>query len=267
MSAFRRQFRSVVAVEWGVLRGHAKVRLSAVGILFLPALYALIYLSSVWDPNERTAALPVGLVSEDVGITYRGVAVNVGRDLLDALERKAEFDYRRYPDAAAAREAVRKRDLIFALIVPAEFSRQAAPGSETLRGKLIVYTSEGNSYTGAGIARRFAPEVAHQVNETLNEKRWALVLESTAGSARDLSSLVDNLGRMKDGADQVAEGLRDAQKGATQLGRGATQANDGTVQLSQAAIQLGRRGNTVERGDQTHRSSLAPDPGQAAIGG
>ena len=44
MNAFRRQFGSVVEVEWGLVRGHPKVRLSAVGILFLPALYALIYL-------------------------------------------------------------------------------------------------------------------------------------------------------------------------------------------------------------------------------
>ena len=248
MNAFRRQFWSVVAVEWGLLRGHVKVRLSAVGIIFLPALYALIYLSSVWDPNERTAALPVGLVSEDVGITYQGAAVNVGRDLLDALERTAEFDYRRYPDADAAREAVRNRTLIFALIVPAEFSRQAAPGGEALRGKLTIYTSEGNTYTGAGIARRFAPEVAHQVNEMLSEKRWALVLESSAGSTRDLSSLGDNLRRLKAGADQVAEGLGQAQKGATQLSRGGAQVAAAAMLLSQGATQLADVGGQLSEG-------------------
>ncbi len=256
MNAFRRQFRSVVAVEWGLLRGHVKVRLSAVGIVFLPALYALIYLSSVWDPNARTAALPVGLVSEDVGITYQGAAVNVGRDLLDALERTAEFDYRRYPDADAAREAVRKRTLIFALIVPAEFSRQAAPGGEALRGKLTIYTSEGNSYTGAGIARRFAPEVAHQVNEMLSEKRWALVLESSAGSTRDLSSLGDNLRRMKAGADHVAQGLQQAQKGATQLNRGGTQANAAAVLLSQTATQLADAGTQLSEGMKSHGAAM-----------
>ena len=248
MKSFRQQLRTVVQIEWGMLRSHSKLRLSAIGILFLPAIYALIYLSSVWDPNGHTRALPVGLVSEDAGITYRGLAVNVGRDLLDTLEKRGEFDYRRYPDAESAREAVRRRDTLFALIVPADFSQRAAPGGEAGRGRLIVYTSEGNSYTGAGIARRFAPEVAHEVNEALNEKRWALVLESTAGSARSLQALRDNLGRVREGAEQLAEATRQVQKGANALGRGAVQAADGTERLAQGSQQLADAGGQVTDG-------------------
>ena len=150
MSQFFSQIARVVRVEWRLLQRHPKLRLSVLGVLMLPAVYALIYLSSVWDPNAYTQALPVGLASEDAGMIYRGINVNVGAELLATLEAKKEFAYRRYPSADAAREAVRRRELIFALIVPADFSRLATPGAEAQRGRLIVYTSEGNSYTGAG---------------------------------------------------------------------------------------------------------------------
>ena len=95
MSSFAGQIRRVVGTEWALLRRHSRLRLAAVGVLMLPALYALIYLASVWDPNAYTQALPVALVSEDAGMIYRGINVNVGRDELAALEAKREFGYRR----------------------------------------------------------------------------------------------------------------------------------------------------------------------------
>lgn len=242
MSPTISQVTRVVQVEWGLMRRHSRLRLSALGVLMLPALYALIYLSSVWDPNAYTQALPVGLVSEDAGLIYRGISVNVGRDLLSALEAKKEFAYKRYPTADAAREAVRRREAIFALIVPADFSRLATPGAEAQRGRLIVYTSEGNSYTGAGIARRFAPEVAHQVNETLNEKRWSLVLDSSAGSARTLQSLRNNVALLKEGSEQLAEGMQQAQKGSAKLATGTRSAQSGANQLGSGATQLAEAG-------------------------
>ncbi len=242
MSPTISQITRVVRVEWGLMRRHSRLRLSALGVLMLPALYALIYLSSVWDPNAYTQALPVGLVSEDAGLIYRGIGVNVGRDLLSALEAKKEFAYKRYPTADAAREAVRRREAIFALIVPADFSRLATPGAEAQRGRLIVYTSEGNSYTGAGIARRFAPEVAHQVNETLNEKRWSLVLDSSAGSARTLQSLRSNVARLMEGSEQLADGVRQSQKGSAKLAAGTKATAAGANQLGGGATQLAEAG-------------------------
>ena len=248
MSQFFSQIARVVRVEWRLLQRHPKLRLSVLGVLMLPAVYALIYLSSVWDPNAYTQALPVGLASEDVGINYRGINVNVGAELLATLEAKKEFAYRRYPSADAAREAVRRRELIFALIVPADFSRLATPGAEAQRGRLIVYTSEGNSYTGAGIARRFAPEVAHQVNETLNEKRWSLVLDSSVGSARSLLALRNNVARLKEGSEQLAEGMHQAQKGAARLAAGTRPAAAGALQLGGGATQLAESGAPLAEG-------------------
>ena len=252
MSSFAGQIRRVVGTEWALLRRHSRLRLAAVGVLMLPAFYALIYLASVWDPNAYTQALPVALVSEDAGMIYRGINVNVGRDVLAALEAKREFGYRRYSTAEAAREAVRRRDMIFALIVPADFSRHAMPGAEAQRGRLIVYTSEGNSYTGAGIARRFAPEVAHQVNETLNERRWALVLDSSAGSARNLDSLRKSIGRLKDGAAELGEGAHQAQKGAARLSGGTTAAAAGATDVGNSAAQIADAG--LQLGDGMRRT-------------
>ena len=54
--------REVLRYEWLLLRRHRKLAAAAVGLLFVPALYALIYLWSMWDPTSHTNELPVGLV-------------------------------------------------------------------------------------------------------------------------------------------------------------------------------------------------------------
>ena len=51
--------REVLRYEWLLLQRHRKLAVAAVGLLFVPALYALIYLWSMWDPTSHTNELPV----------------------------------------------------------------------------------------------------------------------------------------------------------------------------------------------------------------
>jgi putative membrane protein len=125
--------REVLRYEWLLLTTHRKLAVAAVGLLFVPALYALIYLWGMWDPASHTRALPAGLVNLDTGATYRGRNLNMGAEVLDAIERHGQFSYRRYTDPADARRRVRQGELAFVLEVPADFSRQAVPGEAPAR--------------------------------------------------------------------------------------------------------------------------------------
>ena len=55
--------REVWRYEWLLQQRHPKLAAAAVGLLFAPALYALIYLWGMWDPAAHTSALPAGLVN------------------------------------------------------------------------------------------------------------------------------------------------------------------------------------------------------------
>ena len=172
--------REVVQCEWQLLRDHPRLALACAGLLFVPALYAWIYLYAMWDPAAHTRELPAGLVNLDTGAHYRDRELNLGRDVLQAIERHGQFSYRRYSDAEAARRDMRRGELAFVLEIPADFSRLALPGERPGAARLSILTSEGNNYASAGFARRFAPEVAQRVNTMLAEARWDLVLSSAA---------------------------------------------------------------------------------------
>ncbi|MCE2915817.1 MAG: YhgE/Pip domain-containing protein [Rubrivivax sp.] len=236
--AWWRAVRAVFGYEWLLLQRHRKLAVAAVGLLFVPALYALIYLWSMWDPASHTQALPAGLVNLDTGARYRDRDLNLGADVLTAIEAHGLFAYRRFDDPAEARRRVREGDLAFILEVPADFSRRAVPGEAPGAAKLTIYTSEGNNYSSAGFARRFAPEVAQRVNTMLSEARWELVLTTAAGSQRNLDTLRLALADLHQGATELGAGLGKAREGGNTLVTGNRTAVEGAARLHAGAQQL-----------------------------
>jgi putative membrane protein len=90
--------------------------------LFIPALYAGIYLSSLWDFASRTRNLTVVLVNQDQGAMHLGMQVDVGRTLVDALTEDPRFTYRKMVDAESALRAVDAGSAAFAVLIPPDFS-------------------------------------------------------------------------------------------------------------------------------------------------
>ena len=233
-----RPLSDVLRSEWSLVRAYPRLALAFFGVLFVPALYAWICLYAMWDPASHTRALPAGLVNLDTGASYRSQELNLGRQVLDAIERDAHFAYRRYSDPAAARQEVRAGRLAFVLEIPADFSRQALPGQAPGAAKLTLYTSEGNHYASAAFARQFAPEVAQQVNTMLAEARWDLVLSSAAGSQRNLETLRGALAELHRSSGEFRAGLVRAQEGSAQLTGGTLSATESAARLRQGTAQV-----------------------------
>ncbi|MCF8159406.1 MAG: YhgE/Pip domain-containing protein [Polaromonas sp.] len=212
---------------------------AAIVVVLIPALYVVIYLTSVWDPAGKTGALSVGIVNLDQGLVYRGQAFGVGHDVIRRLQAKPTFGYVSYASEQEARHGVETGALAFALIVPADFSSNAIPGATAGAGKLVVFTSEGNSYPSAGLARRFAEDLGREVNQSLNAQRWALVLADAAGSQRSLAQLHDGMTQLSRGAEELAQGAQQATRGADKLTLGAARLEQGVGQLSAGTKELG----------------------------
>ena len=261
--------REVLRCEWQLLRDHPKLALACAGLLLVPAVYAWIYLYAMWDPAAHTRALPAGLVNLDTGARYRDRELNLGGDVLDAIERQGQFAWRRYGDAAAARREVRRGRLAFVLEIPADFSRRALPGEQPGAAKLTIYTSEGNHYASAGFARRFAPEVAQRVNTMLGEARWDLVLSSADGSQRNLETLHAALADLHQGASELSAGLAKAREGSGPLAGGSAAATEAAQRLRGGAAQLAdgaqQLGSGLRQAGGTLRALEARRPAEADL--
>jgi putative membrane protein len=238
MRVFRDAF-AIFRMELTLFTRFPKLRISTVGVIIIPALYALIYLASVRDPGAHTGDLKAALVNLDQGLNYRGQDVNVGQSVATSIKEKRNFGFVDYAAEEEAKLAVRQGHLAFALIIPRDFSANAVPGQEAAGGRLVMYVSEGNNYNGANLAKRFATELGHQVNTNLNEKRWSLVLTTAAGSLDKLAQLRKGAAALNDGAHKLDAGLTKAESGSKALETGADGLGNAVGQLTDGVKQLG----------------------------
>ncbi len=207
MPQFFQSVWRIAAADLRLARRFPRYGMAILAIALVPALYALIYLTSVWDPNANTKALPVAIVNLDVGLQYRGRTANLGAELTKGLMAAGTFGFQAMPDAQAARQAVRRGAVAFAIVVPADFSANAVPGIQPGAGKVTVILSEGNNYASAGFARRFAEDLGHQANEILNEQRWEQVLATADGSVRSLNDLRTGMAQLRAGLQSLEQDL------------------------------------------------------------
>jgi putative membrane protein len=225
---------------------YPKLFAATVLVACIPALYAFIYLSSMWDPASKIDLLPVGLVNLDQGVEYRGQVFNAGWEVAATLRKKQTFGFQDFALEEDARAQVRRGALAFALVIPRDFSSNAIPGQEAGAGKLVVYTSEGNNFESALLARNFARELGHDVNESLNERRWKLVLLNAAGSQRSVERLRDGVDQLRSGAHELSKGMQPLVSGARQTAAGAQRFNGAVDQLSSGMRQLGSGLRTMD---------------------
>ncbi len=230
---------TVSLLEARLFRNFPQLRLSVFGIVVIPALYAFIYLESVWDPGTHARNLPAAIVNLDKGTEVADTSANLGQELTRSLLEQRQFAFYEVADAEAARRDVRQGKSLFALIVPEDFSDSALGAAAPGAGKITVFASEGNNYAGAGFAKRFAEELGHQLNEALNEKRWTTVLGVTASSSDKLQRLREGIATLREGAGALDTGLGKAETGSTQLAAGAGELAGGVSQMVDGVKQVG----------------------------
>ncbi len=253
-------FRAGLAAELALFRT-PRVLLAALALVLVPALYVVIYVSSVWDPYGNLARLPVALVNEDQPATRAGREIALGRELAATLERQRPFGFVRFASPEAARAAVRRGEVFFALLIPPDFSARAAAGNQA--APLGIFVSEGGNYTASILSRRFGAELAHTLNEQAGRERWAALIGDPARPdevplGAGLAALRDGGRRVADGAGRAHEGATRLQAGADQLAAGGTTLDEGLAQFSAGSAQLTAGMKQVAEAVATIRAKLPP---------
>lgn len=244
--AFLEQVQLVARIESGFFVRFPKLLIATLVVALIPALYTLIYLSSVWDPTAHTESLAVGLVNLDQNMDYQGQSFNVGSEVVSRLKARHTFGFQESRDETTVRQAVREGKLAFALVIPSDFSSNALPGASAGAGKLVVYTSEGNNYQSAHLARRFAEDLGHAVNDSLNERRWTLVIRTAAGSQRNVERLRQGMAELQAGAHELEAATARAADGARTITTAAKAVEGGVAELTAGFMQMGAGLRTME---------------------
>jgi putative membrane protein len=232
---------------------HPKVALATLALIFVPSLYVLIYVGSVWDPYGNLSQLPAALVNQDAAILTAGREVNLGRDVVATLEKEKPFRFQPYATPEAAHQALTTGAVAFVLTIPPGFSRAAfVPGPAA---RLQLEIAEGANFTAAVFAQRFTSELTHSINERITQARWtSLVGDPADAKAADLAH---GLQALKAGSRQLAEGGAALHAGLVRLQAGAKTAADGSHRLADGTVQLADAAARIAHGMEQVKSAVA----------
>ncbi|MFO0559773.1 MAG: YhgE/Pip domain-containing protein [Polyangiales bacterium] len=271
IAAVSHTLRAVFDADIAMYRREPRLAIVTLGVVIVPTLYALIYLSSVWDPMRRTDSLTAAIVDHDLGTTVESRSVNVGHSMVDGIVRSAKVRVQRFATEDEATRAVRDGRAAFALLIDEDFSRRAVR-AERPGATIRVYIAEGNSSVAAMFARRFASEVATQTNASLARQRWGAVFARVDESRGGITRLNDAVRALHAGSTQLSDGLRQAHDGSVRLREGAARAHggssaiaDGSARVAEGTTQLTRGVSRLADGLRTMQARLPSDESMRAL--
>lgn len=111
--------------EWKAIFRKPTVIVVMIGVALIPALYNVIFLSSMWDPYGKVSDLPVAVVNQDQPARYQEQELTIGKDMVSNFEKSDALDFH-IVDETAAKEGLKKGDYYMVVTLPQDLSAKAA---------------------------------------------------------------------------------------------------------------------------------------------
>ena len=252
--------KTMTWAEWKQLLRSKKMMVPMIAILFIPVLYAGMFLWAFWDPYANMKDLPVAIVDLDDGAEMDGEQLALGQELTDKLMDSKQFDFQKV-SKAAAEKGLENRDYYVVIEIPENFSEHATTllDDEPEKLTMIYKPNEGFNFLSGQIGEtamdRIRAEVNEKVASTYAEKLFDSIMELGDGfgeAADGAGELHDGAAKLVDGADELkgyletlasstitlADGSDKIADGASQAAVGAGELNAGLGTLSQGAKEL-----------------------------
>ena len=140
------------------------------GLCAVPCLYAWFNIFSNWDPygSESTSKIRVAVASEDKGAQLLGLDINIGSQVMSALEANSDIGWVFASDADEALEKVHSSDCYAALIVPEDFTEKVLSfmSGNIENPQLVYWQNDKMNAIAPKITGKAKTAVQEQVNST-----------------------------------------------------------------------------------------------------
>lgn len=227
--------KSMIVAEWKQLLRTRKLLVPMIAILFIPVLYAGMFLWAFWDPYANMDALPVAIVNLDEGAELEGKQLALGDELVDKLMEGNNFNIQEV-SKADAEAGLKNQDYYIAIEIPENFSQHATTLLDENPEKLtIVYKpNEGFNFLSA------------QIGETAMERIRAEVNDKVASTYAE--QMFDSINKMGNGFGEAADGAGELHDGASELAKGADDLKGYLETLASSTITLKDRSDKLAKG-------------------
>lgn len=209
--------------------------ITMVGVALVPALYNIIFLSSMWDPYGKVSDLPVAVVNKDKTATYEGKKMTIGKDMTDNMVRNKSLDYH-FVDSEKAQKGLEKGDYYMIITLPEDLSQNAASVLTDEPKKLTIpyQTSKGHSFVASKMSETAAKTLKESVSRNITSSYT--------------KSLFKNMSTLKTGLGSAANASQKIATGSKQLANGSQVMTDNLNLLSNSSQSFAQGTNTLYSG-------------------
>ena len=209
--------------------------ITMVGVALVPALYNIIFLSSMWDPYGKVSDLPVAVVNKDKTTTYEGKKMTIGKDMTDNMVHNKSLDYH-FVDSEKAQKGLEKGDYYMIITLPEDLSQNAASVLTDEPKKLTIpyQTSKGHSFVASKMSETAAKTLKESVSKNITSSYTKSLFKS-------MSTLKTGLGSAANASQKIATGSK-------QLANGSQVMTDNLNLLSNSSQTFAQGTNTLYSG-------------------
>ncbi|MBB6691291.1 YhgE/Pip domain-containing protein [Cohnella xylanilytica] len=224
--------RSLFMHDWKAILGHKQLRAAVAILLFIPVLYAGMFLSGYWNPYAKLDKLPVAVVNLDRGADASGQRLQIGRDMVGELKKSGSLDFR-FVGPEEAEDGLKEGRYYLSIVIPEDFSANVASlnDNEPKPARLIYRTNPGNNYVSGQIGGTAVKELKEEVSRKITKTYTETVLKS-------IRKLSDGFASAGEGASRLSEGAASARDGAAKLQEGIGTLKNGAYKLEEGLSPL-----------------------------
>ena len=255
--------------EWKAIFKKPTFIIVMIGISLIPALYNIIFLSSMWDPYGQLSDLPVAVVNNDKEASYNGNTMSIGKDMVSNLKENKTLDFH-FVDEDEGKKGLEDGDYYMVVTLPSDLSEKAASilTDHPEQMQIDYQTSSGHSFIASKMSdsamTQLKQSVSTNVTETYTKALFNKMVDlkdgmsqAASGSEKltdganqlvagsqtlttNLHSLADSSLTFSNGTEQFTKGLSSYVSGVEQLHLGLGNFNSGLVTYTGAVSQLDR---------------------------
>ncbi len=224
--------------EWEYLKKHKFFMLVIVVLFFVPSIYAVTFLSSLWDPYGQVKNLPVAIINKDKSVTYEGQKLAVGDDLEKELRKSKDMDFH-FPSEKEAKAGLKDGKYYTVITIPSDFSKDATTllDKDPKQMKLDYETSSGHSFIAGKLSESGAKEISQQISKQVTKTYAKTIFAEMKKVGKGMNTAADANKQLADGTTQIKSGSDQLTSGLQTLSASTLQFNGGAQTLTQGLSQ------------------------------
>ena len=219
--------------EWKAIFKKPTFIIVMIGISLIPALYNIIFLSSMWDPYGKLSELPVAIVNKDQAARYNDENLTIGEDMVSNLKDSDSLDFHFVDEDEGAR-GLRDGDYYMVVTLPSDLSEKASSILTNHPEQMMIdyQTSSGHSFIASKMSDSAMTQIKQTVATNVTQSYTKALFEKMGDLKLGLSQAANASLQLADGSNQLSDGSQTLTTNLQTLAQSSLTFSNGADQLS-----------------------------------